>query len=113
MAFRTHDGHYEFLVMSFGLTNATSTFQALMNDIFQPFLLKFMLVFFDNILIYSHYLEDHLSHLQTVLEVLSHHNLLAKLSKCTFAIIEIEYLGHFISQQGVRADPSKLEAMAN
>lgn len=110
-AFRTHEGHYEFLVMPFGLTNALSTFQATMNQIFIAFLRKFVIVFFDDILIYSATLTDHASHLEQVLSCLFSHQFFVKLSKSYFCQASIKYLGHLVSSTGVKADPQKIEAM--
>jgi hypothetical protein len=91
-AFKTHHGHFQFRVMPFGLTNAPATFQCLMNDILSPFLRKFVLVFLDDILVYSPSLEEHISHLRQVLSLLRQHQLFMKLSKCSFAQKQLEYL---------------------
>ena len=97
--------------MPFGLTNAPATFQTLKNNVLAQFLRKFALVFFDDILIYSKSLSEHVTHLRSVLEVLRANKLFAKLSKCTFAQSEIEYLGHVINQDGVATDPAKISAI--
>lgn len=97
--------------MPFGLTNAASTFQSSMNEIFRPYLRKFLLVFFDDILIYRKDWKEHLQHLKVTLEVLRQHQLYAKRMKCKFGSKEVVYLGHIISIEGVKADPSKIRSM--
>lgn len=103
-AFRTHMDHYEFVLMPFMLTNAPSTFQETMNKVFQPYLRKFVAFVFDDILIFSKSLEDHVHHLHTVLQMLQSHQFYAKLSKCTFVQETIEYLN------GVQVDKRKIQA---
>jgi hypothetical protein len=110
-AFRTHDDLYEFLVMPFGLCNALATFQALMNDVLCPFLRRFVLVFFDDILIYSKSWADHLRHLCVILTELRQHVLFIKRSKCTFEVSSVAYLGHIILEADVAMDPAKVQAI--
>lgn len=110
-AFKTHQGHYEFLMMPFGLTNAPSTFQSVMNDMFRPHLRRFVLVFFDDVLIYSTNLETHLKHLEVILQLLSHNQFYVNAKKCFFGLTEIAYFRYDISRNRVPADPEKISAM--
>lgn len=110
-AFRTHNGHFEYLVMPFGLSNAPSTFQSAMNHFLQPFLRRFVTVFFYDILVYSSSLSSHLQHLEAIFEALQNAEFYLKQSKCLFAQQTIEYLGHMVSGNGVTPEPSKIQAM--
>ncbi|XP_058181277.1 uncharacterized protein LOC131299715 [Rhododendron vialii] len=112
-AFRTRYGHYEFVVMPFGLTNAPATFMDLMNRIFRAYLDRFVVVFVDDILIYSPTEKEHQSHLTIVLEILREHQLYAKLSKCEFWLSEVKFLGHVVSKGGVSVDPGEIESVMN
>jgi hypothetical protein len=109
MAFRMHHGHFEFLVMAFRLSNAPSTFQALMNDVMCADLCQFVLVFFDDILIYSNTWAEHLQLIRLVPQVMCHNKLAVKQSKCSFGASSVDYLGHIISNDVVAMDPAKVE----
>ena len=110
-AFRTRYGHFEFTMMPFGLTNAPTAFMDLMHKIFQPYLDKFVVVFVDDILIYSKSEEEHEDHLRVVLHILRYHQLYAKFTKCEFWLTEVKFLGHVVSASGVSVDPEKIEAI--
>ncbi|GJU20183.1 reverse transcriptase domain-containing protein [Tanacetum coccineum] len=112
-AFRTRYGHYEFQVMPFGLTNAPAVFMDLMNRVCKPYLDKFVIVFIDDILIYSRNEEEHANHLRIILELLRKEKLYAKFSKCDFWIRIVQFLGHLIDNQGLHVDPAKIEAVKN
>eukprot|EP00253_Pinus_taeda_P004466 PITA_04466 len=109
--FRCHYGHFEFLVMLFGLTNAPATFQSCMNHIFRSHLRKFVLVFSDDILIYNRTWEEHFQHIETVLRILQEQQFYAKLSKCEFGLMEMLYLGHIIGVDEVRVHKEKIRAI--
>nr|GEY65447.1 retrotransposon protein, putative, Ty3-gypsy subclass [Tanacetum cinerariifolium] len=112
-AFRTRYGHYEFQVMPFGLTNAPAVFMDLMNCVCKPYLDKFVIVFIDDIFIYSHNKEEHENHLRIILELLKKEKLYAKFSKCDLWIRTVQFLGHLIDSQGLYVDPAKIEAVKN
>ncbi|GJY77957.1 putative reverse transcriptase domain-containing protein [Tanacetum coccineum] len=112
-AFRTRYGHFEFTVMPFGLTNAPVVFMDLMNRVCRPYLDKFVIVFIDNILIYSKTREEHVDHLRIVLGLLKKEKLYAKFSKCEFWLREVQFLRHVINGNGIHVDPSKIEAVKN
>nr|GEV67845.1 putative reverse transcriptase domain-containing protein [Tanacetum cinerariifolium] len=110
-AFRTRYGHYEFQVMPFGLTNAPTVFMDLMNHVCKPYLDKFMIVFIDDILIYSKNKEEHGEHLKTILKLLKDEKLYAKFSKCDFWLNSVQFLGHVIDSSGIHVDPANIEAI--
>ncbi|GJU03632.1 putative reverse transcriptase domain-containing protein [Tanacetum coccineum] len=110
-AFRTRYGHYEFQVMPFGLTNAPAVFMDLMNWVCRPYLDKFVIVFIDDILIYSKNKQEHEEHLKLILELLKKEELYAKFSKCDFWIPKVQFLGHVIDSKGIHVDPAKIESI--
>jgi hypothetical protein len=109
--FTTRYGHYEFVIIPFGLTNAPSTFMCLMNNISSQYLDKFVLVFIDDILVYSKTKEEHEKHLRVVLQTLRKHKLYAKFDKCVFYQKKIQYLEHVISEEGIVVDPEKIRTI--
>nr|GEW04459.1 putative reverse transcriptase domain-containing protein [Tanacetum cinerariifolium] len=111
--FRTRYGHFEFTVMTFGLTNAPAVFMDLMNRVCKPYLDKFVIVFIDDILVYSKSKDEHEVHLRLVSKLLKKEELYAKFSKCEFWLQEVQFLGHVVNQSGIHMDPSKIEAVKN
>ncbi|GJT74688.1 putative reverse transcriptase domain-containing protein [Tanacetum coccineum] len=109
--FRTRYGHYEFQVMPFGLTNAPTVFMDLMNRVCRPYIEKFVIVFIDDILIYSKTKEEHDAHLRLILELLKKEELYAKFSKCDFWLSKVQFLGHVIDSEGIHVDPAKIESI--
>jgi hypothetical protein len=112
-AFRTRYGHFEFTVMPFGLTNAPAVFMDLMNRVCRPYLDKFVIVFIDDILIYSKSKDEHAEHLRKVLELLRNEKLYGKFSKCEFWLEEVHFLGHVVNKNGIQVDPSKIDSVKN
>ena len=112
-AFRTRYGHFEFLVMPFGLTNAPTAFMDLMNRVFQPYLDQFVVVFIDDILVYSKDVHEHEQHLRIVLQILREKQLFAKLRKCDFWLKEVSFIGHIVFAEGIRVNPAKIEAVVS
>ena len=110
-AFRTKYGHFEYLVMPFGLRNAPATFQSFINSILRPYLEKFVILYLDDILIFSDSLENHINHVRTILKTLLDNNLYAKLKKCEFHQPKVEFLGHVLSGQGISTDPKKIKSV--
>ena len=110
-AFNTHFGHFEYKVMCFGLSNAPATFQSLMNDIFRDYLGKFVVVYLDDILIFSDTPEQHLKHLELVLKRLREHKLYAQRAKCDFGLSELKFLGHIVGAKGICPDPDKVKVV--
>ncbi|GJT12910.1 hypothetical protein Tco_0859952 [Tanacetum coccineum] len=110
-AFRTRYGHYEFQVMPFGLTNAPAVFMDLMNRVCKPYLDRFVIVFIDDILIYSKSRKEHEGHLKLILNLLKKEELYAKFSKCEFWLSKVQFLGHVIDSEGIHVDPAKIEAI--
>ena len=109
--FRTQYGHYEFVVMPFGLTNAPTIFMCLMNNVMHKYLDKFVVLFIDDILIYSKSKEEHKEHLKIVLQELREHQIFAKFNKCVFFKDKIQYLGHVVTKEGILVDPKKIKAI--
>ena len=111
--FQTRYGHYEFLVIPFGFTNAPAVFMALMNKVFVQYLDQLTVVFIDDVLVYSKCKEEHEEHLRTSLQLLRDNQLYAKLSKCEFWQEQVAFLGHVISKEGLTVDSSKVEAVVS